>query len=138
MASKTLKNASLTINSVDLSAFVQQVTISRQKDTPQATAMGDNSHEFLADGLKNANLSVTFKGDYVAGAVDPTLDTIYDSTSAVTFTLLPDGGTPSVSNPSYSGSLILTDYSPVTGSVGDLATVTASFQVTGDITSATA
>ena len=99
--------------------------------------MGDDAHEFLADGLKNATFSATFKGDYAAAAVDDTLATIYDATSTVTFALLPNGGTPSTSNPEYSGACILTDYTPITGSVGDLATTPASFQVSGDVTRAT-
>ena len=138
MASIVLKDASLTVNSVDLSAFIQQITLNRTKDTPQSTAMGDNSHEYLADGLKNGTFTATFRGDYAAGNVDPTLDTIYDLTATTTFEILPNGGSVGVTNPKFAGACIITDYGPVDGSVGDQATVAASFQVSGDITRTTA
>lgn len=137
MASITLKDAHLTVNSVDLSDQIQQVTVNLSKDAPQSTAMGDNSHEYLADGLNNATFSVTFRGDYAAGETDATLWGIYSGSSAVAFVLKPNGSSTSTSNPAYSGNCILTDWTPISGSVGDLATVPATFQVTGDVSRAT-
>lgn len=137
MSAITLKNASLVLNSVDLSAYIQSVTFNRTKDTPQITAMGDDSHVYLGDGLRNATISVTFKADYDSGTVDATLATAYDSDTAVTFVLKPQNAATSTSNPAFSGSVIVTDYTPLGGSIGDAASQTASLQVTGDVSRAT-
>ena len=136
MATRVLKNAHLTVNSVDLSDEVQQIALNLTTDTPEDTAMGDNARSYLP-GLNNATFTVTFNSDYTTGNGDATLWTIYSGAAAVTFALRPDAGATSTSNPEYTGSVILTDFGPVDGSVGDLATTAATFQVTGDVSRAT-
>ena len=138
MAAIVLKDVHLTLNSVDLSSDVQQISFDRVKDTPQSTAMGDNSHEYLADGLKNSTMTVTFRGDYDAAAVDASLDVMYDLTAPFAFVLRPDSAAKGVNNPEFTGSTILQNYGPISGSVGDQATVAASLQNTGDVTRAVA
>lgn len=137
MATQVLKNAHLTLNAVDLSDEINQIGLSLSSDTPEDTAMGDDSRSFLA-GLRNGSFTVNLNSDYTTGNGDATLWTIYTGGAAVTFAIRPDAGATSTSNPEYSGSCILTDYNPVDGSVGDLATTSASFQVTGDVSRATA
>lgn len=137
MATQVLKNAHFTVNSVDQSDHIASITVTRTKDTPEDTSMGDDSRSYLADGLKGATISVTFYADYAASQTDASLDTIYDSASAVTFALRPSADAKSTSNPEFTGSCILTDYTAISGSVGDVASQPANFLVTGDVTRAT-
>ena len=138
MASIVLKKVHLTVNSVDLSAEIQQISFDRSKDLPQTTAMGDDSHEYLADGLKNSTMTVTFRGDYTAGSVDASLDVMYDLTAAFTYILRPKTDVIGVTNPEFTGSTILQNYGPIAGSVGDQAAIAATFQNTGDVARAVA
>ncbi len=133
-----LKNVHLTVNSVDLSASIQQISFDRVKDTPQSTAMGDDSHEYLADGLKNSTMTVTFRQDYAAGTVDASLDVMYDLTAAFAYVLRPDAAVKGVNNPEFTGNTILQTYNAVGGSVGDQAQTSATFQNTADVTRAVA
>lgn len=137
MATRVLKNAYVEVNSVDVSSHVAQVSVNLTQDTPEDTAMGDDSHSYLA-GLRGGSFDVTFNADDAAGAVSATLNTIHTGDAAVTFELRPDQGAVAVTNPKYTGSCILTSWDPFAGSVGDTAQSTASFQVTGDVTRATA
>ena len=43
MATRTFKNAFLSVAGVDLSSHIQSVAIPLTKDTPEDTAMGDDS-----------------------------------------------------------------------------------------------
>ena len=94
--------------------------------------MADNARSFLP-GLNNATITVSFNADYAASQTDATLWTIYSGGAAVAFVLRPDAGVKSTTNPEYTGSVILTDFGTVDGSVGDTAGQSATFQVTGDV-----
>ena len=137
MAAIVLKKAHLEVNTVDLSAEIQSITLNLTKEAPQQTAMGDDSHEFIADGLKDGSFDVTFRADYASGSVDATMWAIFNGTAAVAFVLRPSTAAIGTSNPEFTGSCLLSNYSPITGSVGDLATTPSNFQVTGDVARAT-
>ena len=137
MASLTFKDGHFTVNSVDLSAHVSSITLNLSKDTPEDTAMGDDSRSYLPDGLNTASIDVTYNADFAASQVDASNWAIYAGSSAVAFIVKPNGGTTGTSNPKYTGNCILTSFSPVQGSVGDTASATVSYQVTGDVARAT-
>ncbi len=137
MATRVYKNAYFLLNAVDMSAHIASVSITTSKDTPEDTAMGDDSRSFQASGLRNATIDVEFNSDDAAGAVSATLWTIYTGSAAVAFQLNPDGSSTGVTNPEYTGSCILTSDVPLGGSVGDTQKTSVSLQVTGDVTRST-
>jgi len=136
LATQVLKNAHFTINSVDLSAHVNQISLSLTTDSPEDTAMADNARSFLP-GLNNATITVSLNADYAASQTDATLWAIYSGAAAVAFIIRPAATAVSTSNPNYTGSCVLTDFGTVDGSVGDTAGQSATFQVTGDVARAT-
>jgi hypothetical protein len=138
LATRVLRNAFFSVNAVTLSSHVAQIAINTSKDTPGDTAMGDSSQSFLADGLRDATLNVTFNSDDAAGAVSATLWTIYTGAAAVAFEIRADTAAVGTTNPKYTGSVILTSGAPIAGSVGETQQESVSFQVTGDVTRATA
>lgn len=137
MASRVLKNAHLTFGGVDLSTYVRSITLDTPKDSPEDTAMGDDSRSFLPAGLRDASITVEFNADDAAGAVSATVWTEYTSTSVSAWVIRPDAGVVGATNPQYSGNAVVTGFDPVGGSVGDVATSSLSLQVTGDVTRAT-
>ncbi len=136
MASIVLQDAYFQLNGVDLSAYVRSLTLTTGKDTPEDTAMGDTSRSFLS-GLKNGTITVEFNEDDAAGAVSATLWSVYTATSPVAWVVKPNGSVTSTTNPAYSGSCIMTDFTPVGGAVGDTGKNDTSLQITGDVTRAT-
>lgn len=127
MSKVVLTDASVTVNSVDLSDHVQQVEVSMQKEEVDATGMGAVAKEILP-GLADASITVTFQQDYAAGSVDATLEPLYTGNSLFPIEVLPTSATVSATNPSYSGTFVLLEYTPISGGVGDLSTMDVTFR----------
>lgn len=135
MASFVMNDASVVINAVDLSDFVQSVTVNYAAEMVDETAMGDDTRKNKG-GLKNWSIDVEFKQDFAASAVDATLFSLVGSTFTVT--VKPTSAAVGSTNPSYSGTGILESYAPMDGGVGDLATTSVTIQSAGTLTRATA
>ena len=117
MASIVLTDAEFNHNSVDLSAYVKSVTINYEVETQDETAMGDTTRINIG-GLKNWSLDLEVINDEAASAVAQTL--FADVGVVRTVLVRPASSAVSTTNPNYTGSAILTSFSPVSGAVGDL------------------
>ncbi len=125
MAVFVLTDASVTVNSVDLSSYVTSVTLNYEKDSVEVTAMGNTGHVFTG-GLQNNTLDITFNQDFAATKVAATLDALIGTTTTVV--VKPTSAAVSATNPSYTmSSAFLAATQPVAGSVGDLAAMSVSF-----------
>lgn len=134
MATFVLTNAYLTVNSVDLSDHVQSITLNGTVDEIDDTAMGDSWHSRVG-GLKDWNITVEFQQDFAASKVDATLWAAFGT--VVTVALKSVNTTTAATNPQYSGSVLINDYSPVSNAVGELATVSVSWPGAGTLSRAT-
>lgn len=135
MAVFVFKDASVTINSVDLSDHVRQVTINYEAAEGDTTAMGDDSQGRIA-GLKNWSIECEFLQDFAASEVDATLFSLVGA-AAFAVSVLPTSAAASATNPNFNGNAILTSYTPLGGAVGDVALSTATFMGDGDLTRST-
>lgn len=135
MALIVFKNASVTINAVDLSDHVKSVEIKYSAESLENTAMGATFKGKQA-GLKDWSMSVEFYQDYAAAQVDATL---FSLVGAAPFAIIvrPDAAVKGTANPEFTGNVLLPDYTPITGSVGELATVKVDFEGTGALGRAT-
>lgn len=114
--------ATFTLNSNDISAYVDNVSMPRALDTAEVTALGDTDKAYIG-GLKGATITLS-------GPWDATLDGYVNtamSTTAVTWAYSPDAGTTT-----YSGSCFVTAYNP-SSSVSDADRWTATLQITGAV-----
>lgn len=118
MAKAVNKNLSLVIDSNDLSSDVRSATLDTSFESIDLTTMGSDAMERLT-GLQDYTLNATFAQDFATGQVDDDLWTTYDTGTAVTVTIKFDTAATSASNPAYSGSVIITDYTPISGAVGE-------------------
>jgi hypothetical protein len=134
MTTLVLTDASVVINSVDLSDHVRSVTINYSADMVEDTNMGDDTHTMLG-GLKNWSMDIEFAQDYAAGEVDATLFALVGT--SFTIDVKPTSGAVSATNPKYTGTGILESYNPVSGSIGDLATASVTVQAAGTLSRAT-
>tara|TARA_R110002020_G_scaffold46300_5_gene131834 strand:- start:710 stop:1117 length:408 start_codon:yes stop_codon:yes gene_type:complete len=134
LAKFVLTDASVVLNSVNLSDHVSSVTLEITADEIVTTAMGD-TFQSRAGGLKDGTLSIEFQQDFAASEVDATLFPLLGSTTA--FVVKPTSGSVSSTNPSYAGNVLVNSHSPVANGVGELATMSVSFPTSGTITRAT-
>ena len=134
MADIVLTNASIVVNSVDLSAHVTSVAINRSADAVETTAMGDTARTYTG-GLESGTLDITFNQDYASAKVEATLYALVNTSTSVV--VKPTAAAVAATNPSYTMSCFVAEYSPVDGSVGDLSTVSVSWPINGAITKAT-
>jgi hypothetical protein len=134
LAKFVLTDASVVLNSVDLSDHVSSVTLEITSDEIVTTAMGD-TFQSRTGGLKDGTLSIEFQQDFASSEVDATLFPLLGSTTA--FVIKPTSGSVSATNPSYSGNVLVNSHSPVANGVGELATMSVSFPTSGSITRAT-
>jgi len=127
---------SISINGTNFSTSLAAATLDVSASEQEVTAFGDTFAQRIS-GLKDASISLDFHQDFGASSVDATLWPLLGSQATVT--ILPQGSTVSATNPSYTGVFLVTEYSPLASSVGDLATLSVSWPLAdGVITRGTA
>ena len=135
MAKFVTTDYSITLGTTDFSSSLNSVTLDVSVEEQETTAFGNSSRTRIA-GLKDASISLDFHQDFGAASVDETLWPLLGST--VEFTILPTSAAVGATNPSYTGTALVTQYQPFANAVGELATLSITWPVTGDITRATA
>ena len=124
------------VGATDLSAYVSSVTINQEFDQLEVTRMGSEGHEFIS-GLENSSISVDFNADFATSAVNQTINGSIDGNGLVATTaaikLIPQAGSVTASNPLYSFNCLITQW-PQVYNVGELATVSVTWPVSGKIT----
>lgn len=134
MASFALTNAYVTINAVDVSAFCRSITINVEAEDLEDTAMGDTYRSRIG-GLKDWSIDLEFNQDYAAGAIDATFFPLLGT--VVAFQAKAVNTTTAPTNPQYSGNVLVNEYNPIEGAVGDLGTTSVSWPGAGALTRAT-
>ena len=125
MAQLVLTNASITVNSVDLSDRANSVTLTYEVDSVEVTAFGDSGHKF-AGGLQNISCEISFQQDFAASEVEATIYSLVGTTTTVV--IKPTSAAVSSTNPSYTiSNAFLGAHTPVMGAVGELAMTELTF-----------
>lgn len=117
MSKIILTDASLTVNAVDLSNHIDTIVINMTADDIDLTSMGATSHQH-APGLRDDSMDVTFFQDYAASSVDATLSALLGNSVGVVIVAKPTSAAVSSTNPTYTFTGILLDYTPINGQVG--------------------
>jgi hypothetical protein len=125
----------VTINGGTVSTNLNSVELTQEADDIETTAFGQSFRTRIG-GLKSATLTLNFMQDFGAGAIDETLNPLLGSIATVV--IRPTSGAASATNPQYSAECLVTQYSPFASSVGDLATLSVTWPVTGAVTRGTA
>lgn len=125
MAKIVLTDASVTINSIDLSDTANSVTVNYEVDSVEVTAFGDTGHNFTG-GLNNLSVEIALMQDYAAANVEATVYPLVGTTTELV--IKPTSGAVSATNPSYTVTgAFLAAHTPVAGSVGELSMTTLTF-----------
>lgn len=124
MAVFVLTDASVTVNTVDLSSYVTNVTFTYEKDQVETTAMGATGHVYTG-GLQNLSVALEMNNDLAAGKV---FDTLYAAVGSGANTLVVKPLSSGSPNPVLTVSNAFLPSAPVVaGAVGDLAKVSVTF-----------
>jgi hypothetical protein len=124
----------ITIDTVDFSDSLAAVTLDISKEQLEVTAFGDAARTYIA-GLQDGSVTLSFHQDFAASAVDATLHAALGTEIAVV--IKPTSGAVGAGNPSYSFNALVTQITPFSSNVGDLATQDVTFPISGAVTRAT-
>jgi len=125
MAVLSLKDASITVNTVDLSNRANSVSVNYEIDSIEVTAFGSTGHIFTG-GLQNNSCEISFMQDFAAANVEATIYGLVGTTT--TLAIKATSSATSATNPLYTiSSAYLSAHTPVAGAVGEVAMTTLSF-----------
>jgi len=109
-----------------------KVTIDATVVDLDATAFGGSGWVQRVGGLKDGKVDIDFNQDYTATTgLDAVFWGWFGTLQAIEFR--PTSGARSTANPAYTGTLLIDDWKPINGKVGDLAVVSVSFPTSGPI-----
>lgn len=137
MAKQIIQNPVIILAGGTYSSNCAQVTINLTADDVETTNFGSGGWRERIGGLKDGSVSFEWHQDYAAGALDSIFMPLLGT--QVAFEVRP-ASTAAVgsSNPKYSGTLLVTEYSPVDSAVGDLATFSTTWPTVGTVARGTA
>ena len=125
----------VTINGTNFSSSLNSVELAQEADDLETTAFGSTWRTRIG-GLKQASLTLNFMQDFAAGSVDATLNPLLGSIATVV--IKPTSSAVGTTNPSYTMTALVTQYNPFASSVGDVATLSVTWPVSGSVVRATA
>jgi hypothetical protein len=134
MAKFVLTNPSISIGGVQLEDHIASVTVTESYAEVATTAFGDTAVTRIA-GLGDHSISLDFHEDFASAEVHSTIYPLISGTTQVV--VKPVNETTSATNPSFTMTVLVTEWPLLNGSVGDLASASVTWPVSGAITTAT-
>lgn len=123
----------ISLNGTDLTSSLHSATLSVQSNDVDTTVFGSSSQVWktVQGGILSGSLKLEFLQDYAAGSVDATIWPLINTIGTVV--IKPLGTAVSATNPSYTQTVLINAYDPVSGSVGDLSTVSVTWPTSGAV-----
>lgn len=134
MARIVLTDASIVINSVNLSDHIASVTITTSDDVIDTTGFSSTSAagRTRVAGLADNSVTLEFHQDFATSNVEQTIYPLLGSTTTVV--VKPTSAAQGATNPSYTFTALVSEWQPLSGSVGELATASVTWPISGAIT----
>ena len=134
MAKIVLTNAYVSVGGVDLSDSISSVSLSTTRDAVETTAFGSTAARTRVAGLADNSVTLEFHQDFATSEVE---QTIYPLLGTLTTIIVnPNGSSTTTTNPSYTFSALVTEWTPVSAAVGELASASVTWPISGAITKA--
>jgi hypothetical protein len=135
MARIVLTDAKVTVNGVNLSDHIASVSLSRSDDVIETSAFSSTAAKTRVAGLQDNSVTLEFHQDFATSNVEATIYPLLGSTTTI---LVSPTSTVSATSPSYSFTALVSEWTPLNGGVGELATASVTWPISGAITKATA
>ena len=110
-----------------ISSFVSTVSLNREVEAVTITAMNDTVQNMIG-GIEVSSLSMEIFNDFAAASVNSLFEDAIGSKLAIK--LIPVTGTVTATNPSYSMSCLITQWTPISGSTDSAALASVTLPVT--------
>jgi hypothetical protein len=136
MAKLVLTNSVVTLNGTDISNDVAAITLSTTAAEVPTTSFGSGGAVTRVAGLIDNSVTLSLHNEYssVEGLIYPLV-----GSTAVTMVIKPAGtAAAGTASPHYTFSVLVTEWSPVNGAVGELNTADVTWPISGTITKTTA
>jgi len=139
MARLVLTNVEVTVAGVSLADRIASVTLGTTYDVLDTTAFAGGNVPAAARsriaGLADNSLTLEFHQDFAAGEVEATIYPLLGTVAAIE--IQPVNAAISVDSPLYTFDALISEWTPLNGAVGELATASVTWPITGAITKAT-
>jgi len=139
MARLVLTNAYVVFASNDISQYVTSVSLSTSVDVIETTGLGSSARTRVG-GLFDNQITLEFNQDFADNALEELINGTSLATTTVGTTVAmeirPVNTTVSASNPKYTFNALISEWQPLSGAVGELVSVSASWPISGVITKA--
>ena len=136
MARLVLTNVEVTIAGVSLSDHIASVTLGSTYDVLETTAFADGNVPQAAKnriaGLVDNSVTLEFHQDFAAASVEATVYPLLGTVVAVE--VQPVNAAISVDSPLYTFNALVSEWTPLNGAVGELATASVTWPISGQIT----
>lgn len=109
-----------------ISDHVSSITLTREVDAVEITAMNDQDHVFLK-GLRNDSVTMELFQDFAATSVNSLIDDVIGT--YVNLKLVPVTGTVSSTNPSYTMSCFINSWTPIASDTASPMTASITWPV---------
>lgn len=129
MPKMVLKQSFVSINSNDLSAYCSKIELAIQVEEKDVTTFASLGWKELLGGLGSAGLSLTFLNDVAASAIESIIWPLFGLVE--TFETRTSNAVRGTSNPSWTGSVLLSKWNGISGSVGDVNTADVQWPSSG-------
>jgi hypothetical protein len=129
MAKLVLTDTKVTLAAADISTSVASVTLTTSVNEVETTAFGQGAVTRVG-GLKDNSVTLAIHNDYPT--VENLVYPLIGSTTSIVIS--PNGTSIGSSNPSYTADVLITEWTPVNGAVGELATADVTWPISGTIT----
>lgn len=137
MAKYVVTGNKVTINGVDLSSSIARAELSINVADVDTTDFGSAGYTELIGGLKSGTVSIDFHQDYANASVESTIFPLLGSIATAVI-IAGNGTVASSTTPAYTATVLVNNWNPVSGAVGDLSTVSVTWPTSGAVSKATA
>lgn len=139
MARLVLTNAYVLYASNDISQYVTSVSLSTSVDVIETTGLGSSARTRVG-GLFDNSLTLELNQDFADNALEELINGTSLATTTVGTTVAmeirPVNGAVSASNPKFTFNALISEWQPLSAAVGELATVSVTWPISGAITKA--
>lgn len=136
MTLMVLKAAYFAINGVDRSANTSKCEITAEVEEKDVTVFASNGWKEVLGGIASGGVAATLKNDMAAAALDSAMWALFGTVT--TWEARVSNAAVSASNPKYSGNMLIKNWTPISGSPGDVNEASYTWPTSGVVTRATA
>jgi hypothetical protein len=136
MAKSVITGRYVSLAGTEISSNLAGVSLELTAEEIDSTSLGSAGWREIQSGLKSGSITFNFMQDYGAGGIDSLLYPLLGTNATVV--VRAGTGTASATNPAYTAVVVVSNYVPVSGSIGDLDTFDITLPTTGAVTRATA